>query len=152
MVMTAWDSVIDPVLSGPPLHNWIWEVDGPYFGVPIQNFAGWMATTFTVYLIYRLYENARSPVPVGAVTAGIAALPLVAHGSMMLGTIFAGGPDARKNIGPFVMGIPLAIAASRLESPGTFGVNDDRQLNARDNFTSQSEQLEWPITCHTFSC
>jgi len=48
LVMTAWDAVMDPgmALSGA----WTWEKGGSYFGVPFQNFAGWIATTLVVYL------------------------------------------------------------------------------------------------------
>ncbi|CAB3751689.1 carotenoid biosynthesis protein [Paraburkholderia solisilvae] len=47
--MTAWDAVMDPgkARSGA----WIWEKGGPYFGVPFQNFVGWIATTVAIYLI-----------------------------------------------------------------------------------------------------
>jgi uncharacterized membrane protein len=47
--MTAWDAVMDPgkAKSGA----WIWEKGGPYFGVPFQNFVGWIATTGAIYLI-----------------------------------------------------------------------------------------------------
>jgi putative membrane protein len=34
--------------------TWTWENGGPYFGVPFQNFIGWMATTLTVYVIVAL--------------------------------------------------------------------------------------------------
>jgi putative membrane protein len=65
--MTAWDAVMDPgkAKSGA----WIWEKGGPYFGVPFQNFVGWIATTLAIYLIVagvfrlvprrRLYRNTR---------------------------------------------------------------------------------------------
>lgn len=48
--MTAWDVVMDPVMvkSG----HWIWEVSGPYFGIPLQNFFGWWLTTFTALIVF----------------------------------------------------------------------------------------------------
>jgi len=44
VIMTAWDVAMDPmmVLAG----NWVWEVDGAFFGVPVHNFIGWWLTTF----------------------------------------------------------------------------------------------------------
>ena len=36
-VMTAWDLVVDPILSGPSARAWIWENGGPYFGIPIPD-------------------------------------------------------------------------------------------------------------------
>jgi putative membrane protein len=48
--MTAWDMVMDPtrVYAG----MWTWEVEGPYFGVPLQNYLGWWITIFTVLAIF----------------------------------------------------------------------------------------------------
>jgi uncharacterized membrane protein len=57
LVMTAWDLVVDPILCGPTVGAWVWERGGPYYGVPLQNFVGWIATTFTVYLLYRSVER-----------------------------------------------------------------------------------------------
>ena len=62
-VMTAWDTVIDPYLSGPTVEAWIWEDGGPYFGIPIHNYLGWMITTFTIYVIYRIFENKTKEFP-----------------------------------------------------------------------------------------
>lgn len=54
MAMTTWDLTMDVhmVMSG----NWAWTRGGAYFGIPVRNFVGWLATTFTVYLLYRLVE------------------------------------------------------------------------------------------------
>jgi putative membrane protein len=112
-VMTAWDLVVDPLLSGPNVKAWIWEQGGPYFGIPIQNYIGWMLTTFTVYLAYRWYERRSSPQPIGTVTTAVVAMPLIAYGSMMIATVLV-GPEALRVIGPFVMGLPLIAAATRL--------------------------------------
>jgi putative membrane protein len=115
-VMTAWDLVVDPVLSGPNVKAWIWEQGGPYFGIPLQNYVGWMLTTFTVYLVYRLFERRVSPRPIGPLTTAIAAMPLIAYGSIMISNSLAAGPEALRVIGPFVMGLPLIAAATRLRS------------------------------------
>ncbi len=50
MIMTAWDVVMDPVMAASG--HWIWEVNGPYFGVPLQNFFGWWLTTFVSFLVF----------------------------------------------------------------------------------------------------
>jgi len=51
VIMTAWDLAMDPLMvSGG---NWVWEVQGAYFGVPLQNFWGWWLTTFIALLIYQ---------------------------------------------------------------------------------------------------
>jgi Carotenoid biosynthesis protein len=70
LVMTAWDLVVDPILSGPTVGAWVWERGGPYYGVPLQNFLGWIATTFTIYLLYRLVERRWTLQPVGPLSLG----------------------------------------------------------------------------------
>jgi putative membrane protein len=112
-VMTAWDLVVDPLLSGPNIQAWIWEQGGPYFGIPLQNYVGWMLTTFTVYLVYRLFERRSSPRPIGPVNTAVAAMPLIAYGAIMISNSLA-GPEAMRVIGPFVMGLALIAAATRL--------------------------------------
>lgn len=114
MVMTAWDLVVDPFLSGPEVAAWVWTEGGPYFGIPVQNFIGWMLTTFTVYTLYRLYERRFRRQPEGAVTRGMALLPLLAYGSIMISNMLSSGPDALHVIAPFAMGLPLVMALTRL--------------------------------------
>lgn len=113
MVMTAWDLLIDPILSHPNVHAWVWDRLGSYFGIPIHNYLGWMLTTFTVYLVYRIFERRSAPQPVGAITNWIAALAIIAYGSMMLGNMLT-GPAALIVIGPFAMGLPIVFALDRL--------------------------------------
>lgn len=45
-MLVAWDMVLDPAMSHPSLllQYWVWEDVGPYLGIPIVNFLGWMAT------------------------------------------------------------------------------------------------------------
>lgn len=43
--MTAIDLLVDPLAVGP-LKLWVWEHGGPYFGVPLSNFAGWFLFSF----------------------------------------------------------------------------------------------------------
>jgi len=50
IIMTAWDVVMDPMMVQGG--NWIWEVDGAYFGIPLQNFFGWWLTTFVTFLVF----------------------------------------------------------------------------------------------------
>lgn len=50
LIMTAWDLVMDPVMVRGK--HWVWEVDGAYFGIPLQNFWGWWLTTFITFLVY----------------------------------------------------------------------------------------------------
>jgi len=46
-LLTAWDLVLDPSMAAPQLqyvHFWIWHESGPYFGMPLRNLVGWLAT------------------------------------------------------------------------------------------------------------
>jgi len=115
VVMTAWDLVIDPILSGPSVRAWIWEQDGPWFGVPVHNYAGWLLTVFTVYLAYRAYERRFGTEPLGPLAGWAAAVPLATYGLMLASNLLSGiAPAGMELIGPAVMGVPLAAAAWRL--------------------------------------
>ena len=121
VVMTVWDLVVDPILSGPSVKAWIWETGGPYFGIPIHNYAGWLLTTFTVYLAYRAIERrwtlgdpaaAGGATPLGPVAA---ALPVAAYGLMLVADLLSGAaPDGLAAIGAVVMGVPFGAAVWRL--------------------------------------
>jgi uncharacterized membrane protein len=118
LVMTAWDLVVDPILSGPTFHAWVWETGGPYFGVPVQNYLGWIVTTFTVYFLYRSVERRSAPRPVGPLTLGPAGMPAFAYAAMMLANLLSGAaPAAIAVIGPVAMGIPVVAGIVRLASP-----------------------------------
>ncbi|HWI60850.1 MAG TPA: carotenoid biosynthesis protein [Symbiobacteriaceae bacterium] len=54
VAMTAWDLSMDPAMVGGGF--WTWHQPGPFFGIPISNYLGWLETTFVVYLLYRLLE------------------------------------------------------------------------------------------------
>jgi uncharacterized membrane protein len=115
VVMTLWDLVIDPILSGPSVRAWIWETGGPYFGIPIQNYVGWLLTTFTVYLAYRALEQRFAPVPLGPVTASIAALPVAVYVLMLASDLLSGvAPAGLAVIGVVAMGVPVVVAVWRL--------------------------------------
>ncbi|MBK8134421.1 MAG: carotenoid biosynthesis protein [Chloroflexi bacterium] len=51
LAMTAWDLYLDPQMVGWGF--WTWEQSGPYFGIPLSNFAGWFAVAGLVTLCIR---------------------------------------------------------------------------------------------------
>ena len=115
VVMTVWDLVIDPILSGPQARAWVWESGGAYFGVPVQNYAGWLVTTFVVYLAYRALEQRFSQPTDAPMRRGVAAMPVAAYGLMLLGDLASGvAPAGLFLIGPVVMGVPILLAFRRL--------------------------------------
>ena len=42
LALTAWDLLLDPQMVAWGL--WVWEMPGGYFGIPWQNYAGWLLT------------------------------------------------------------------------------------------------------------
>ena len=44
LCLTSWDFVLDPGMSQAAIPFWIWEQPGVFFGMPYQNFAGWLGT------------------------------------------------------------------------------------------------------------
>jgi putative membrane protein len=44
LLLTSWDFVLDPAMSQTALPFWYWQQPGAFFGMPYQNFAGWMGT------------------------------------------------------------------------------------------------------------
>lgn len=44
LALTSWDFVLDPAMSQTALPFWYWQQPGAFFGMPYQNFVGWMGT------------------------------------------------------------------------------------------------------------
>ncbi|GAA3465905.1 carotenoid biosynthesis protein [Nonomuraea roseola] len=56
VALTAWDLFLDPQMIR--LGLWAWEHDGPYRGVPLTNFAGWLVVSFLMMaLIHALARD-----------------------------------------------------------------------------------------------
>jgi putative membrane protein len=47
LLLTAWDFVLDPAMTQTLVPFWEWLQPGPFFGMPLQNFGGWMLTGAT---------------------------------------------------------------------------------------------------------
>ena len=83
LAMTAWDLVMDPIMVATG--NWVWEVEGAYFGIPIRNYGGWLVTTFSIYLLYRLIVARRVSRPWGTSSQLFQSLPLLAYAVTCIG-------------------------------------------------------------------
>lgn len=81
--MTAWDLSSDPVWS-TIAHAWIWLDGGPYFGVPLSNFAGWYLTAFLYYLCFVFSVRGRKPCPGGNRAMPILLYAISAGGNLLL--------------------------------------------------------------------
>jgi uncharacterized membrane protein len=82
LVITALDLVVDPILSGPGFRAWVWDTAGPYYGVPIQNYFGWIVTAFVVHLLCRSLERRAVPQPAGR--------PSTTPAGLLLAQVWAG--------------------------------------------------------------
>lgn len=89
MAMTAWDLVMDPLMVASG--HWVWEVEGGYFGIPVHNYVGWLATTFAIFLAYRLLTAGRGACPWGTASPFFSSLPLWAYVVTWLGNVAAAG-------------------------------------------------------------
>jgi uncharacterized membrane protein len=78
LVVTASDLIVDPILSGPGFRAWVWDVGGRYYGVPVQNYLGWIVTAFIIHLLCRSIDRRTMPhlvTSLGASPTNIAASP-----------------------------------------------------------------------------
>lgn len=46
----SWDLVWDPLAV--QINSWAWHITSPYFGIPLQNFTGWIIVVFLSCLIF----------------------------------------------------------------------------------------------------
>jgi len=106
MVMTAWDTVMDPGMAAAG--NWVWEHGGAYFGVPVQNYFGWLLTTFLVYLgagwLWRGEDR------IAGVSKSFAALPVIVYAFYGLSYTMPRPIPALQVVALFAMGMPALLA------------------------------------------
>ena len=81
--MVSWDVCCDPVWS-TIVHAWIWTGGGPYFGVPLTNFAGWFLTAFVYYQSFALYLRSRKSAAPGDQGIAILMYAISAAGNLLL--------------------------------------------------------------------
>ena len=123
MLMTAWDLVLDPQMVEEGY--WTWHTEGAYFGIPVQNFIGWLITSCTVYLAYRLFETRWAPTSWGPSPTLFGQLPLILYGMLAIGYVVGYGlkdMPALALIAFFTMVAPCLVAVIR---PGEYSVSED---------------------------
>jgi putative membrane protein len=113
VVETAWDLSLDPFMTGK-MKAWVWADGGPYFGIPFQNYFGWVQVTLIVIVLYRFCERRIPLLPLGPLSRRMAVVPLVVYALNGLTDVLAGYPEATRLLPTFVMGIPLLLAGNRL--------------------------------------
>lgn len=108
LVMTAWDMIMDPVMvfNG----HWVWDVNGAYHGIPLQNYWGWWLTVFTTYGLYFLFFRKPGVLPAVHSDRLTVVSYLVTAFGMILPCLFTGAGELAL-IGFFSM-IPWGIAGA----------------------------------------
>jgi putative membrane protein len=86
-VMVAWDFSQEAVWANL-VQAWKWHDGGPYFGVPLTNFAGWY---LTVYLIYQSFAFAVRSQPAPA-SSTFWLTAVLFYGISALGNLLVPGP------------------------------------------------------------
>ncbi len=106
LVMTAWDVIMDPIM----VHNqhWVWDVNGAYHGIPLQNFWGWWLTVFTTYVLYLLVAEKKAQPAESKFDLLVVASYLLTALGLILPTLVRGGGELAL-IGIFSM-FPWVVA------------------------------------------
>ncbi len=75
LMLTSWDFVLDPAMSQTAMPFWYWHQPGAFFGMPYQNFAGWMGTGVVFMTVAALLWRGRLP----KISADQLSLPLTVY-------------------------------------------------------------------------
>ncbi|MBF2046107.1 MAG: gamma-carotene 1'-hydroxylase CruF [Leptolyngbya sp. IPPAS B-1204] len=75
LLLTSWDFVLDPAMSQTALPFWYWHQPGAFFGMPYQNFVGWMGTGTVFMTVAALLWRKQAP----ALRAAQLNLPLAVY-------------------------------------------------------------------------
>jgi uncharacterized membrane protein len=84
VIMAAWDLGMDPMMVNK--QYWIWKANGYYFGIPLQNYLGWLVTSFCFYIAYFAISKQWRSAPWGPITRSMTLLPPLAYALMWLST------------------------------------------------------------------
>jgi len=107
LVMTAWDLIMDPVMVAGG--HWVWDTNGVYFGIPLQNFSGWWLTIFTTFALYMwLFGKAAKHTGTGFDRLALASYLVTGLGNVIASLLSGAGNLAL--IGFFAM-LPWVVAA-----------------------------------------
>ncbi len=107
LAMTAWDLIMDPIMVAGG--HWVWDTNGAYFGIPLQNFSGWWLTVFVTFALYLLIlGKASHPTPTRFDRLAVASYLITAIG-MILASLAGNSGGALALIGVFTM-FPWIIA------------------------------------------
>ncbi len=100
LAMTAWDVIMDPLMVAGG--HWVWEVEGAYFGIPLQNFWGWWLTVFTSFAVYLLLAGKGSR-PAAAGFDRLAVLGYLVTAGGVISVALVAGAGGLALVGVFAM-------------------------------------------------
>jgi len=102
-LLTAWDLVLDPAMAVADPKFWVWEQSGPFFGMPLQNFAGWFGTGILFMSVARWLWKSTPAVP----SREQLSIPMVIYiGNMVFASIMSIGAGLYI---PVVLGVILGF-------------------------------------------
>lgn len=80
--------IIDLIMDPLQVHSgaWTWLEKGPYFGIPIGNFVGWIIVAILVTGIYRTYEYFYPKTT--DINKNIFMIPVIGYGTMSIAFLF----------------------------------------------------------------
>jgi putative membrane protein len=114
MAITTWDVVMDPGMARAG--NWVWEDGGSYFGVPVQNYIGWVLTTLTIYLCSGAAFHVLAGKPETTRPRLYIALPALAYTLVALDHLVANTVPELRVVDAFGISLIALIALLRLSS------------------------------------
>ncbi len=94
-IMTAWDFAMDPVWADID-RAWVWHNGGPFFGVPVSNFFGWLLTAYVFYQAFTFYER-KEKAPVER-PANHWRLSIVFYAASALGNLLVVAPASMQGV------------------------------------------------------
>ncbi|TAE52667.1 MAG: carotenoid biosynthesis protein [Nostocales cyanobacterium] len=119
LLLTSWDFVLDPAMSQTSLPFWYWHQPGAFFGMPYQNFAGWMGTG-SVFMTAAALLWRNNPIKLERSQLNIPLIVYMANFGFATVMSLAAGFSIPVGLG-VVLGIAPAVALW-LRVPGTSSV------------------------------
>jgi putative membrane protein len=108
LLLTSWDFVLDPAMSQTSLPFWYWYEPGAFFGMPYQNFVGWMGTGALFMTVAALLWS-QNPIKLDSYQLNVPLLVYLGNfGFATVMSLAAGFPI------PVLLGIALGVAPAVL--------------------------------------
>ena len=85
-LLVLMDAVLDP--GAVALGFWIWPEGGPYYGVPLSNFAGWLLSGAISAVLLLSVGRTHTPPPPGALDSAVLALSFWTGAAVFSGLAF----------------------------------------------------------------